>query len=59
MSDETYLTFEEASRIVRCTTAALREYWRRHKLPTTKWGERRVLIERDVLIAHLKERSVR
>jgi excisionase family DNA binding protein len=56
---EVFLTFEEAAAVVRCTSAALRERWRRHKLPLTRFGERRVLIARAVLMAHLREQSVR
>ena len=54
-----YLTFDEAAEVVRCTTAALREWWRRHEMPLVRFGPRRVLIARSVLMAHLREQVVR
>jgi excisionase family DNA binding protein len=61
MSDarEEYLTFDEAADIVRCTSAALRERWRRYRLPVVRFGRRRVLIARATLMAHLRELAVR
>jgi hypothetical protein len=56
---EEYLTFEEAAGIVRCTSAALRERWRRYHLPVVRFGQRRVLIARSALLAHLREQAVR
>ena len=53
-----FLTFDEAAAIVRCTSAALRERWRRLKLPVVRFGPRRVLIERAVLMAYLREESI-
>jgi hypothetical protein len=48
----------EAGAVVRISEAAMRERWRRHKLPVTRFG-RSVLIARSVLMSHLREQVVR
>jgi excisionase family DNA binding protein len=57
-ADEKYLTMREAAEVVRVSEAAMRERWRRLKLPVTRFG-RNVLIAKSVLMVHLREQAVR
>ena len=53
VTNERFLTLEEAARIARTTVPSVRHWVRTGKLPAHRPG-RRVLVERETLIAFLR-----